>query len=386
MKRMIEMKRIVPGASTPSRARGAFASLPSFASWWFQGVAVARFGRAVALGALLAGLAGCGGGEGPTVRVTIPRGSSFRAATDSLAAKGIVKSPLLFRVYAKLRGRDRTIQAGTYVLHRNARFGEVLAALNEGKSLVPMLTIPEGWTLEQIVPQLAKVLEVPPESVWTAVRDTAWLRRLDIPTKDLEGYLFPDTYTFTPGTPARAAVATMVQRFQEVWRPEWTARLDSIAMSRHDVLTLASIVEREARRPEERPVIAAVYMNRLKSGMALQADPTVQYALGGHRARLLYKDLEVDSPYNTYRHAGLPPGPIGAPGAPSIRAALWPAQVPYRFFVAFPDGHHEFRRTFAEHQLAVAAARRARDSVSRLLTPPRPAAQPATGPQSPTPR
>ncbi|MHB1073293.1 MAG: endolytic transglycosylase MltG, partial [Gemmatimonadaceae bacterium] len=140
----------------------------------------------MALGALLAGLAGCGGGEGPTVRVTIPRGSSFRAATDSLAAKGIVKSPLLFRVYAKLRGRDRTIQAGTYVLHRNARFGEVLAALNEGKSLVPMLTIPEGWTLEQIVPQLAKVLEVPPESVWTAVRDTAWLRRLDIPTKDLE--------------------------------------------------------------------------------------------------------------------------------------------------------------------------------------------------------
>ncbi|HEX4936240.1 MAG TPA: endolytic transglycosylase MltG, partial [Gemmatimonadaceae bacterium] len=338
----------------------------SFASRWFRAVAGARGLRLLVLGGALATLAACGGGEGPTARVTIPKGSSFRAATDSLAAKGIVNSPLLFRVYAKLRGRDRTIQAGTYVLHRNARFGEVLAALNEGKSLVPMLTIPEGWTLERIVPQLAKVLELPADSVVAAVRDTAWLHRLDIPTKDLEGYLFPDTYTFTPGTPARAAVATMVQRFEEVWRPEWTARLDSIAMSRHDVMTLASIVEREARRPEERPVIAAVYMNRLRSGMALQADPTVQYALGGHRARLLYKDLEVDSPYNTYRHAGLPPGPIGAPGAPSIRAALWPAQVPYRFFVAFPDGHHEFRRTFAEHQVAVAAARRARDSVNAL--------------------
>ncbi len=363
---MNEMKRMVGEAATAPRGVGAFASFGSFASWWFQAVAGALPRRAVVFGAVVVALTACGGGEGATSRVTIPKGATFRAATDSLAAKGIVSSPLLFRVYAKLRGRDRTIQAGTYVLHRNARFGEVLAALNEGKSLVPMMTIPEGWTLARIVPQLAKVLEVPPDSVWAAVRDTAWLHRLDIPTKDLEGYLFPDTYTFTPGTPARAAVATMVQRFEEVWRPEWTTRLDSIAMSRHDVLTLASIVEREARRAEERPVIAAVYMNRLKGGMALQADPTVQYALGGHRARLLYKDLEVDSPYNTYRHAGLPPGPIGAPGAPSIKAALWPAQVPYRFFVAFPDGHHEFRRTFAEHQVAVAAARRARDSVNAL--------------------
>jgi UPF0755 protein len=131
-------------------------------------------------------------------------------------------------------------------------------------------------------------------------------------------------------------------------------------MSRHDVITLASIVEKEARLPEERAAISAVYHNRLKKGMLLQADPTVQYALGRHVERVLYKDLEIDSPYNTYRKPGLPPGPIASPGAASIEAALFPANVPYLFFVAHPDGHHEFRVTFAEHEKAVQEARRLR--------------------------
>jgi UPF0755 protein len=130
-------------------------------------------------------------------------------------------------------------------------------------------------------------------------------------------------------------------------------------------VTLASIVEREARRPEERPVIAAVYYNRLRKGMRLQADPTVQYALGRHVERVLYKDLEIDSPYNTYRVTGLPPGPIAAPGAPSLEAAVKPANVPYLYFVAEPDGHHEFRTTMAEHEAAVRVARRMRDSAAR---------------------
>ena len=128
-------------------------------------------------------------------------------------------------------------------------------------------------------------------------------------------------------------------------------------------MTLASIVEKEARVPEERPVIAAVYLNRLREGVLLQADPTVQYALGKHVARVFYKDLEVDSPYNTYKHKGLPPGPIASPGKPSIEAALYPANVPYKYFVAFPDGHHEFRTDLAAHEKAVAQARRAWDSL-----------------------
>jgi UPF0755 protein len=195
--------------------------------------------------------------------------------------------------------------------------------------------------------------------VEAAVRDTSWRRRFDIPSGSLEGYLFPDTYTVPEGATASEAIAVMAKRFEQAWKPEWTARLDTLGLSRHDALTLASIVEREARLPEERPVIAGVYLNRLRSGMRLQADPTVQYALPAHKARLFYKDLRVKSPYNTYIHKGLPPGPIASPGVPSIVAALYPAKVPYKYFVAFPDGHHEFRVTVAQHEVAVKASRKA---------------------------
>jgi hypothetical protein len=149
-------------------------------------------------------------------------------------------------------------------------------------------------------------------------------------------------------------------------------------MSRNDVMALAAIVEKEARRPEERPVIAAVYLNRLKTGMRLQADPTVQYALGQHVARVLYKHLEIDSPYNTYRYAGLPPGPIASPGKPAIVAALYPANVPYKFFVAYPDGHHEFTTNFAQHSVAVKSARREWDSLAVLRRDSVKAMMPAT--------
>jgi UPF0755 protein len=140
-------------------------------------------------------------------------------------------------------------------------------------------------------------------------------------------------------------------------------------MSRNDVMALAAIVEKEAKLPQERPVIAAVYANRVRRGMLLQADPTVQYALGKHVARVYYKDLEVESPYNTYKHKGLPPGPIASPGRPSIEAALYPASVPYEYFVAFPDGHHEFRRDLAGHEQARLEARRAWDSVDVARRP-----------------
>jgi UPF0755 protein len=313
---------------------------------------------------LVLGLSGCGSDRSGTVRVVIPSGSSFRAATDTLQRAGLVRVPILFRAYAKLRGADRRIHAGTYVLPREIGWGDIIAALRDGRGLVRSMTIPEGFALRQIVPLMASRLDVPPDSVEAAVRDTALLRALDIPTPTLEGYLFPDTYAFPEGTSARAAVRVMVQQFERVWRPAWTLRVDSIPLSRHDVLTLASIVEREARLPQERPVISAVYHNRLRIGMRLQADPTVQYALPQHQSRLLYRHLEVESPYNTYRNAGLPPGPIGSPGRAAIEAALYPADVPYLYFVAFPDGHHEFRRDLAGHEVARISARRAWDSLA----------------------
>ena len=301
----------------------------------------------------------CSGGAEATARVTIPPGASMKTAADSLQSGGVIGSPKLFRLYAKLRRSDRQIKAGTYLLARDASWGSVLKALREGRGVVTTLTVPEGFRMTQVESLMVAKLGVPLDSIRVAVRDTALLRRLNVPRPDLEGYLFPDTYFFPPGTSARGAVQAMVRRFEQRWKPEWSARLDTFALSRHELMTLASIVEEEAKKPDERPIIAAVYWNRLRRGMRLEADPTVQYALPKPQARLLNKHLTVRSPYNTYRNVGLPPGPIAAPGVASIQATLFPANVPYLYFVAFPDGHHEFRVTLAEHTVASRQARRA---------------------------
>jgi UPF0755 protein len=317
------------------------------------------------------------GPPGSPVRVTVPQGSSFRVAADSLARVGLIRFPRAFGFYASLRGRDRDLKAGTYVLRRGTSWAGLLDALSLGRGLVRVVTIPEGWGLSQIVAQVSRALPIPAESLDVATRDTALLRRLDIPTPTLEGYLFPETYVFPVTASAREVVRTMVEQFERRWKPDWDGRLQALAMTRNDVMALAAIIEKEARLPEERPVISAVYHNRLKRGMLLQADPTVQFALGTHKSRVLYRDLEVDSKYNTYKYPGLPPGPIASPGLPSIEAALFPANVPYLYFVAHPDGHHEFRTTFAEHVKAVremrAVARavraRAADSAAKVVPP-----------------
>jgi UPF0755 protein len=306
-------------------------------------------------------LMACGGpSDGPPRRVVIPAGSSFRATTDSLVSAGIISSPRIFRMYATVRRLDRGIKPGTYLLRPGTSWSAVLHSLDVGTGLVRTITIPEGFALSAIEPLIARTLNVPPESVAAAVRDTSILRRLDIPTPTLEGYLFPDTYQFSDGATARDAVAAMVAQFEARWNPAWDAQLEKLPMTRHAAVTLGSIIEKEARLAEERPIISAVYHNRLRINMPLQADPTVQYARGAHTSRVTYKDLEIKSAYNTYQRPGLPPGPIASPGAPSIEAAIFPADVPYRYFVAHPDGHHEFRVTFEEHKAARDKVRRAR--------------------------
>jgi UPF0755 protein len=262
-------------------------------------------------------------------------------------------------MYGSLKGRDRTIRAGTYQLSQGQSWDALIDALHTGKGVVATVTIPEGWSLRRILPHLARELQLPVDSLRAAAQDSALRARLGVPTENLEGYLFPDTYVIALGTTPRQVIALMASRFAQVWKPEWTARLDTLRRTRHEIVTLASIIEMEVRHEEERPVVSAVYWNRLRTNMPLQADPTVIYALGRSTARVLYRDLEVRSPYNTYRRTGLPPGPIAAPGAGSLEAALYPAQVPYRYFVAAPDGHHEFRRTFREHQEAIRKVRAA---------------------------
>ena len=303
-------------------------------------------------------LAACGQKPyGASTRVIIPRGASFAEAADSLSRANLVGWRKMFRLYARVTGGDRHIKPGTYLLRHGTPWKDIISALHGGHGLVNTITIPEGYTISQITPLLARTLKVPVESVQAAVRDTALLARLDVPNPTLEGYLFPDTYAFPLGTTASQAVREMVYDFERRWKPDWDAKAADLKINRNDLVTMASIVEREARVPEERPVIAAVYYNRLRKGMLLQADPTVQYALGHHVGRVLYKDLAVASPYNTYIHKGLPPGPVASPGVPSLAAAANPANVPYLYFVASRDGHHEFRMTLQEHTSAIREVR-----------------------------
>jgi UPF0755 protein len=334
----------------------------------------------VALVAMCVVAAACGGQpHGAPTRVIVPRGASFGQAADSLARTGIIGSPRLFRFYGRITGGDRNIKPGTYLLKHGTPWKDIVGALNGGRGLVNTITIPEGYTISQITPVLARTLKVPADSVAAAMRDTALLARLDVPNPTLEGYVFPDTYAFPLGTTARQAVGEMVYSFERRWRPDWDSSLVDLKINRNDLVTMASIVEKEARVPEERPVIAAVYYNRLRRGMLLQADPTVQYALGHHVGRVLYKDLAVESPYNTYTHKGLPPGPVASPGVASLAAAANPANVPYLYFVASPDGHHEFRMTLEQHTSAV---RQVRAAAPVKKTKPRMLAMASTGASS----
>jgi UPF0755 protein len=309
-------------------------------------------GAAVALAAVA--VTACGPER--ATRVRIPPGA-FRYAADSLTAAGVVRFGPVFRVYARLRKLDRGIKAGTYVFPARASWNMVLRQMLAGQVDDRQVTVPEGLPLAKALPMIAAALEMSPESLEVAVRDPELLARAGTPTPTLEGYLFPDTYALPAEATGRIVVEQMLARFESAWTPAMRARLDSTGMTRHQIVTLASIVEEEAVVDSERPVIAGVYRNRLRKRMPLQADPTIRYALGKYRDRVLYRDLKVKSPYNTYVQPGLPPGPIAAPGRKSLEAALWPRDVPWLFFVAHPDGHHEFTRTFRDHSAAIRRVR-----------------------------
>jgi UPF0755 protein len=299
----------------------------------------------------------------PAVRVTIPVGSTFRAVTDSVAAHGLIPSRLWFRILARLRGADRIVKAGIYDLPEGAGAWALLDILKAGRVATVRFTAPEGLTLLELATLAETRLGIPRNTLLARARDPALQQRLAGPLPSLEGYLLPETYTLPLPVTADALLEAMVAEFERRWNPAWSTRLDSLGMTRNQLLTLASIVEGEARHDDERTTIAGVYSNRLRLGMLLQADPTVQYAVqlatGQRKQRLWFKDLEIDSPYNTYTHPGLPPGPVNSPGIKSIEAALYPAPVPYLYFVAAEDGHHVFSRTLVEHNRAIEGIRRA---------------------------
>lgn len=291
----------------------------------------------------------------PPRSVEIPAGATTSQIAQILVQEGVIRHGPLFVAAARLMGLDARLQAGEYRLSPDLGLMQVLRHLEEGRIATELVTIPEGFAIAQIAQLLEARGIVEAERFVELAQDDTLVYGENPPIeksiRSLEGYLFPDTYRFAPGAPPETVIRRMVGRFVEKALPVIQAAGDEAGASLdvHEVVTLASIVEKEAAVAEERPVIAAVFLNRLRSNMPLQADPTVKYAMDDPPVRLLYAHLNIDSPYNTYRYRGLPPGPIASPGLSSIEAVLQPADVDYLFFVAAGDGTHRFTRTYDEH-------------------------------------
>lgn len=284
--------------------------------------------------------------------IDITPGTGTAAIGRRLVEAGIVRDAVTFRAALWWTGRSRVLQAGEYRFDRPIAAVGVVDRLARGDVYARRITFPEGLTIQE----MAQVYEArafgTAAGFAEAARDAAPVGDLDPLATDLEGYLFPDTYALPRGTPARRLVALMVERFRATYGDDLRRRAGEQGLTTRQVVTLASLVEKETGRADERPLVAAVYRNRLKLGMGLQADPTVVYALqktGRYTGNIRREDLALDSPYNTYRHAGLPPGPIAAPGKASLEAALLPARVSYLYFVSQNDGSHVFATTLAEH-------------------------------------
>ncbi|MBA3495885.1 MAG: endolytic transglycosylase MltG [Gemmatimonadales bacterium] len=308
-------------------------------------------------------LAGCTGTNVTSERVTLPPGAAFGAVTDTLAAHGVIANRQVFELLARARGVDRAVQAGVYEFPPGTSPWKVLDVLAKGAAVSQKFTVPEGLTIPEVAALAAEKLGLREDSVIAAAKDgRAATALLGFPVTSYEGFLRPETYTLPLGVRADELVRIMAEGFKTGWQPRWTAQLGSVGMTQAQLVTFASIVEGEARADDERETIAGVYHNRLRIGMALQADPTVQYAIflatGKRKSRLFEKDYQFPSAYNTYLHPGLPPGPVNSPSQRSIEASLDPADVPYLYFVAGPDGRHIFARTYAEHLRNIARVRR----------------------------
>lgn len=316
---------------------------------------------AVLLLAALPGGCGRGEGEGDPVRFTVPRGSGLSTVADTLDARGVIGSSATFKAFARARGAAPRLRPGIYEVRPGASFDHILEKLTTGDVVRTRIVIPEGWDLRGIAPRLAEAAGLPADSVLSLLMDPAAAERYSVPGPTLEGYLYPATYVVPLGSSLDTVLRELTGRYRRVWTPERRARAEALGMEEREVVTLASIVEKEAKVWEERPTIAGVYHNRLRRGMRLEADPTVQYAVGEHQRRLLRRHIEETAadPYNTYRNAGLPPGPIASPSTGAIDATLNPAEHDFLFFVARLDGSHVFTRTYAEHLREVARYRAA---------------------------
>jgi UPF0755 protein len=288
--------------------------------------------------------------------VEIPQGAGSAQIRRRLLDAGVISDELVFRAALWWSGRSRALQAGEYRFDQPMSPLAVIDKIANGDIYTQRLTIPEGLT----IPEMAKVYESrgfgSAKEFIRAASDGSLIKELDPKAGDLEGYLFPETYPLARRAEASEVVSMMVERFKSSYDETLRQQADAQQMTTRQVVTLASLIEKETARAEERPLVSAVYRNRLKKGMGMQADPTVVYALvkaGKYDGNIRREDLSFNSPYNTYRYPGLPPGPIAAPGRASLEAALSPANVPYLYFVSRNDGSHVFATTLQEHNANV---------------------------------
>ncbi|NOZ87515.1 MAG: endolytic transglycosylase MltG [Deltaproteobacteria bacterium] len=293
------------------------------------------------------------GSTNEIVFVVKPGTLPSHVATD-LAGKGLVKSRTWMKLLMRFNGRGKAIKSGEYSLSPSMSPEEILRKLVKGGVVTYKVTIPEGYRAKEIASLLEKSGLARADRFLAVVLDKKSAAKFGIQgAPNLEGYLFPDTYRFAKGLAVSSIVSAMVDRFKKEWTRDYDKRAKELGMTMNQVVTLASIIEKETGDPRERPMISAVFHSRLKKGWKLQSDPTVIYGIRNYNGNITRKDLLTDHPYNTYTRQGLPPGPIASPGGDAIRAALYPAKVPYMFFVSRNNGTHVFSVTLQEHNKAV---------------------------------
>jgi UPF0755 protein len=293
-----------------------------------------------------------------TKYLIVRRGDNVFDISYKLKQMGAITSRFEFVIFSKLPWHAKKLKAGRYAIDPGNSMAKIFGLMIKGASVPFVITIPEGLTISQTAEQLSSQLEFDPTEFLAACSDRLLLDSLDISGDDLEGYLFPNTYDFFYDEPAPVVARKMAHKFFDELPKDFEQKAAKQGLDFDEAVIIASLIEKEAMVDKERPIISAVYNLRLRKRMLLQCDPTVIYALGGENRPLYYSDLQVESPYNTYKYPGLPPGPICSPGKASLEAAVNPADVEYLYFVAKGDGTHFFSYTNDEHEIAKRKVRR----------------------------
>jgi len=288
-----------------------------------------------------------------TVLLEVNAGQPFKITTDNLYTQGLIKSPFRFNLIARFKGYDKKLQAGEYLLTGSMTPLDILEKLKKGEVRLYKLTIPEGFNIYQIAELIEEAGFANKTDFIEAATDAAFARQKLLDADTFEGYLFPDTYFFPKNISIQKIITTMVDRFWSVFRPEWKKQAQVYGFTVHQVVTLASIIEKETGAPFERPIISSVFHNRLKKKMRLESDPTVIYGIKDFDGNLTRKHLTTPTPYNTYRLKGLPAGPIANPGQASLEAAFFPTDTAYIYFVSKKDKTHQFSTNLIDHNKAV---------------------------------